>query len=236
MALYCIADTHLSLSVPKPMDVFGSRWQGYTEKIIKGWNAVVSEKDTVVIPGDVSWGMTIDEAAEDLNLIESLNGKKYILKGNHDFWWQSHKKVNDFFEANNIHSIDILHNNAFMCENKIICGSRGWFYDPKSSPENTDSEKIMAREVMRTEMSIKSAIELRDSSDMEIIAFFHFPPVYREYICRGIVDLLHKYGIKRCYYGHIHGNYQIPHKFSFEDIDMTIVSADYIKFVPFLIV
>lgn len=236
MALYCIADTHLSLVAKKPMDIFGSRWQGYTEKIVKGWNYVVSENDTVIIPGDISWGMTIDEAADDLRLIDKLNGKKYILKGNHDFWWQSHKKVNEFFKENNINSISLLHNNAVLCENKIICGSRGWFYDPKASPQNADSEKISAREVIRTEMSIKSALELRGETDTEIIAFFHFPPVYRDFVCRGIIDLLHKHQINRCYYGHIHGNYEIPQKISFENIDMTIVSADYLRFVPYLIV
>ncbi len=236
MSIYCIADTHLSCSVKKPMDVFGSRWCGYTEKLIKNWNAVVSEKDTVIVPGDISWGMTLDEAAEDLKLLDSLNGKKIISKGNHDFWWQSLQKINNFFEANGINSISLLHNNAFAVEDKIVCGSRGWFYDPKNSPENTDPEKISARETLRTEFSIKAAIEISGGDGREMIAFFHFPPVFRDFVSRGIVDLLHKYGIKRCYYGHIHGNYDMPRTFVFENIEMKIASADYLHFTPLLIV
>ncbi len=235
MALYCIADTHLSLSVSKPMDVFGNRWQGYTEKLVRGWNSVVSEKDTVVIPGDISWGMTLDEAVEDLKLLDGLNGIKLIAKGNHDFWWQSQQKILNLFVSCGISSIKLLHNNAYLCENKRICGSRGWFCDPKSAPENTDPEKIAAREVIRTEMSIKSALELGDR-EAELIAFFHFPPVYKDFVCRGIVDLLHEYGIRRCYYGHIHGNYEMPQTICFENIDMTLVSADYLRFVPYRIV
>lgn len=127
MALYCIADTHLSLSVPKPMDVFGSRWRSYTEKLVKGWNSVVSENDTVVIPGDISWGMTLNEAAEDLKLLDSLNGTKIISKGNHDFWWQSRQKIENLFVSSGINTIKLLHNNSYLCEDKIICGSRGWF-------------------------------------------------------------------------------------------------------------
>ncbi len=236
MALYCIADTHLSLSVPKPMDVFGSRWNGYTEKLTRGWNSVVSENDTVIVPGDISWGMTIDEAAADLLYLSSLNGKKIISKGNHDFWWQSRQKLTAFFKKNGIENIELLHNNAFVCEGKLICGSRGWFYDPKSSPENTDPEKISAREIIRTELSIKNALELKGDGNGELIAFFHFPPVYRDFVCRGIIDLLHKYRIKRCYYGHIHGNYDVPRSFLFENIEMNIVSADYLHFIPLLIV
>ena len=236
MALYCIADTHLSLSVPKPMDVFGSRWRSYTEKLVKGWNSVVSENDTVVIPGDISWGMTLNEAAEDLKLLDSLNGTKIISKGNHDFWWQSRQKIENLFVSSGINTIKLLHNNSYLCEDKIICGSRGWFCDPKASPENTDSVKISAREVIRTEMSIRAALELRGGRDLELIAFFHFPPVYKNFICRGIVELLHRYGIRRCYYGHVHGNYDMPQTICCENINMTLISADYLKFIPYRIV
>ena len=235
MALYCIADTHLSQSVPKPMDVFGHRWAGYTEKLIRGWNAVVGEDDTVILPGDISWGLSLEEAAADLRLIHSLNGKKIIGKGNHDLWWQSEKKLKEFFAANDIDSISLLHNNAYHLEGKRICGSRGWYYDPKSSPEGADPEKIAAREVIRTELSIKAAFALPEGQEDELIAFFHFPPVYRDFVCRGIIDLLKQYGITRCYYGHIHGVYDLPASFDFEGITMTMVAADYLHFTPLLV-
>lgn len=232
LAVYCIADTHLSEAVPKPMDVFGNRWRDYTNKLVRGWNAVVSESDTVIIPGDLSWGLNLDEAASDLKLIASLNGKKIIGKGNHDLWWQSEKKLKDFFEREKIDNISILHNNAHVVGDIIVCGSRGWFYDPKSSPDGTDFEKISAREVIRAELSFKAAKELNKDGEREIVAFFHFPPVCKEYISRPLIELMKDYGIKRCYYGHLHNAYDIPRSFDFEGIDMRIVSADYLDFIP----
>ncbi len=236
MALYCIADMHLSLSASKPMDIFGNRWLDYTEKLLKCWNKVVSENDTVVIPGDISWAMTLNEAASDLLFINELNGKKIMMKGNHDYWWQSLKKINGFFSQNNLQTISLLQNNAFVLENKILCGSRGWFYDPKTAALNTDYQKIMSREAIRTEISFQKALQLKKDSDLEIIAFFHFPPVYKDFVSREIVDLMKKYGINRCFYGHVHGNYDIPQTINFENIDMTLVSADYLNFIPLLIV
>ena len=235
MAIYGIADTHFSRSVPKPMDIFGHRWQGYTEKLIRNWNAVVSPEDTVILPGDISWGLTLEEAAEDLKLLASLNGRKIIGKGNHDFWWQSAQKLHCFFEENGIENIRLLHNNAYLVENKRICGSRGWFYDPKNAPDNSDPEKIAARENIRTELSIKAALALTEKQDTELIAFFHFPPVYRDFVCQGIVDLLHRYDIRRCFYGHIHGVYDIPATICYEGIEMTMISADYLNFIPYRI-
>ncbi len=236
MALYCIADTHLSLSVPKSMEVFGNRWKDYTDKLIRGWNAVVSGQDTVILPGDISWGMTLEEAGDDLRLLDSLNGTKILLKGNHDYWWQTRKKITDWFEENGITTLRLMQNDAYRCEGRILCGSRGWFCDPKGSPEQADPEKIAAREVIRTEMSLRAALALRGDSDDELLAFFHFPPVYRGFVCRGIVDLLHRYGIRRCWYGHIHGVYDLPPVFRFEGIEMTVVSADYLRFLPLRIV
>lgn len=232
MALYCIADTHLSLAVPKPMDVFGNRWRDYTDKLLRGWNSVVSENDTVIVPGDISWGLNLEEAEEDLKFLSSLNGKKIIGKGNHDLWWQSEKKLKEFFEKAGITNISLLHNNAYIVDDKLICGSRGWFYDPKSSPDGADPEKIANREVIRTELSIKAAMSLDPEGKYEKIAFFHFPPVCKEFTSQGIVELLHKYGINRCYYGHLHNAYDMPRSFEHEEIEMTIVSADYLNFIP----
>ena len=236
MAIYMLSDPHLSLTADKPMDIFGARWENYIEKLKNNWTETVLEDDTVVIPGDISWGMTLEEAAPDLEFLSALNGQKLILKGNHDFWWQSQKKIDTLFAENGIDNIKPLHNNAYAVGDLILCGSRGWFCDPKASPENTDPEKISAREVLRTEFSLRAGLELNKDGSRELIAFFHFPPVYRGWVCRGIVDLLHRYGVKRCCYGHIHGVYDIPPTFLFEDIAMTIVSADYLRFIPLLIV
>lgn len=232
MAVYCIADTHLSLAVPKPMDVFGNRWRDYVTKLKSRWNSVVSESDTVIVPGDISWGLNLEEAAEDIRFLSALNGKKIIGKGNHDLWWQSEKKLKEFFASEKIDNIYLLHNNAYEVEKLIICGSRGWFYDPKSSPPGADPEKISAREVIRTELSLKAANALDPVGTKEKLMFFHFPPVFKDFICADMIELLKRYGIKRCFYGHIHTSYDIPRTFEHEGIEMSIVSADYLDFIP----
>jgi predicted phosphohydrolase len=232
MAIYCISDTHLSLTVPKPMDVFGNRWRDYEKKLEIGWNSVVGENDTVIVPGDISWGLDISEAAADLKFLSSLNGKKIIGKGNHDLWWQSEKKLKELFSSEGIENVSLLHNNAYIIDGLMICGSRGWFYDPKSSPEGADPEKISAREVIRAELSFKYADALDPERIYERVAFFHFPPVFKEFVSEGMVELLKRYGIRRCFYGHIHGAYDLPRSFVHDGIEMTIVSADYLNFIP----
>lgn len=236
MAIYGLSDTHLSFSVEKPMDVFGSRWKGYLPKLIYGWNLAVNPEDTVVVPGDLSWGLTLEEAADDLRFLDSLNGTKLIGKGNHDFWWQSARKLELFFSANGLTTLKLLHNNAWEAEGKIICGTRGWFPDPKNTPAGCDAKKIAAREVIRAELSLKAGLALDGTGEAERLFFFHFPPVYRDFVFRDMIDLLHKYGVTRCFYGHIHGVYDYPATVSFEGIDMTVLSADYLNFKPLRIV
>jgi len=235
MSLFVLSDTHLSLYNDKPMDVFGNRWKDYTQKIDKGWKAVVTEHDTVVIAGDVSWGISTEEAKSDLLYINSLPGKKIISKGNHDYWWTTAAKLNAFFEDNGISSIKILHNNAYIAGDKVLCGSRGWFYDEKNAPKETDHAKIIAREAGRLELSLKEGVKLNEDGLKEIIVFLHFPPVYKDYVCKEIIDVLHKYNVKKVYYGHIHGVYSIPQTFTYDDIEFTVTSADYLNFVPLLI-
>ena len=214
------------------MDVFGNRWRDYERKLESGWNSVVGENDTVIVPGDISWGLDIKETAADLKFLSSLNGKKIIGKGNHDLWWQSEKKLKELFASESIENISLLHNNAYIVEDLMICGARGWFYDPKSSPEGADPEKISAREVIRAELSLKTADALDPERKLERIMFFHFPPVYKDFVCGRMIELLKSYGIKRCYYGHIHNTYDIPRTFEYENIKMSIVSADYLDFIP----
>ena len=238
MSLFVMADLHLSTNqaTNKSMEVFGRRWQGYIEKTERNWRAVVSKNDTVIVPGDISWAMNTAEAKDDLLFLDSLPGRKIISKGNHDFWWTTVTKMKNFFEENDIKTIDFLYNNALEAENAIICGSRGWFND--ESFQNTvggtsvDYDKIVSREVIRLTMSLEQAASLQKESGKEMIAFLHFPPVFGDFVCNEIVEVLKKYGISRCYYGHIHGNYYLPGKFEFEGINFIIASSDYLNFSP----
>ena len=235
MSLYVLSDLHLSGTVNKSMEVFGSRWNGYTEKIQKNWSAIVEPDDVVIIPGDISWGMTLEEAETDLRFIDALPGRKLLGKGNHDFWWSTANKMNTFFAERGLHSLSILYNNAYRLEDCIVCGTRGWFNDEKqqSTAFPTDYAKIVNREVMRLSMSLECAEKLRaDAPDLPILVFLHFPPVWGSFVCREIVDLLHAHHIRECYFGHIHGAYNVPRCQSFEGIDMILTAADFLQFVP----
>lgn len=236
MSIYSIADLHLSGSVEKPMDIFGYRWQNHTEKIRTRWTNVVGDDDTVIVPGDISWALTLDEALPDLKFIDSLPGKKYLGKGNHDFWWSSVTKMKSYLDENGITTIDFLYNNAFEIEDYIVCGSRGWYVEERlqNTKDEVDYEKIVNREAIRTELSLTEAEKLRAGRDMTTLAYFHFPPVFNSFVCREIVDVLKKHGITHCYFGHIHGNYSAPRYFEFEGIGFTMISADFLDFVPMI--
>lgn len=228
MALYTLSDTHLSFQTEKPMDIFGPRWQDHADKIQKNWTSLITDDDTVVIPGDITWAMTLNEAAEDFRFLASLPGKIIIGKGNHDYWWQTRKKVEEFFAANGFANMTLLYGDAVKADGKIICGTRGWYNDG-SKVKNCDHDKIVAREAGRLERSLAAGMTLGEG---ERIAFLHFPPVFGDFVCRALLDILHKYNIQRVYYGHIHGVYNIPPHFDFEGIRFTIAAADYLNFVP----
>ncbi len=227
MSLFTLSDTHFSQSVEKPMDVFGARWQGWTEKIVEDWKNTVSDGDTVVVYGDISWAMTAEEAEADLELLNSLPGTKLIGKGNHDYWWGTVTKVEDMLDLCGFNTIKVFHNNSYCVDGKILCGCRGWYTDGKTAPKNSDYKKIVAREVGRLKLSIKDSEKFGEG---ERIAFFHFPPVFADYVCREIIDTLHEYGIKRAYYGHIHGEYRVPEVNNFEGIELRCVSSDFLNF------
>ena len=238
MALFVIGDSHLSLSVAKPMDVFGSRWKGYVEKFKNGWESSVTENDTVVLAGDISWGMTMEEAKADFDFIEALPGQKIILKGNHDYWWQTMAKLDAFVAKNEYKTIRFLHNNAYETEDFIICGSRGWYTDDRNAPiRGADAAKVVAREVQRIAVSLNAGVKLRDAAmergeEKEILTFLHFPPIFKGYICDEIILELYRKGIERCYFGHIHGSYDSAKVISYSDIDFYLISADYLLFEP----
>ncbi len=225
MAVFTISDLHLSFSTDKPMNVFVG-WDNYVERIKANWNRLVKPEDTVIIPGDLSWGLKLEETLKDFLFLESLPGKKILLKGNHDLWWGTAKKVKEFLEKNNIKTVEILFNNAYEVENFAIAGTRGWFYD--EAPDN----KIIMREVGRLKTSLESA----KAFNKEIIVFLHYPFAYGDYLCEEIYGVLKEYNIKRVYYGHIHGAGRNHAPREYGGIKTTIVSCDNIDFTPLQIV
>ena len=240
MAIFVIGDLHLSTNsqTNKSMEKFGKRWLGYTEKLRKNWESVVTPEDTVVVPGDISWAMKLEEAESDFRFLDSLPGTKLIGKGNHDFWWNTGAKMNGFFEENHFHTIKILNNNAYLVEDQVLCGTRGWFLEEKQQVTvgTVDYDKIINRETIRLKLSLDSAVQLRSERFAStgvappISVFLHFPPVWMDFICRPFVDILHEYGNPDCYFGHIHGMYNVPKEFVFEGINMRLVSSDALDF------
>lgn len=227
MSLFAIGDPHLSLSVNKPMDIFRG-WTDYTDRLAKNWNAVVGEGDSVVLPGDISWAMNFEEAKKDFQFLHSLNGTKYILKGNHDYWWNTMSKMTKFLDENNFDSIKIIHNNAYSVEGFAIGGTRGWFYDDSEG----DVNKVILREAGRLRASLKAASEFGG----EMIAFLHYPPINEVQRCDEILDVLKEFDVKRCYFGHLHG-FVAPGcaKIESDGISFNLVSADFLGFTPRLI-
>ena len=227
----------MSLGVDKPMNVFGVNWDGHENKIKQGWDAAgVTAGDAVVIPGDISWALKLEDAVQDFKFLHSLKGVKIIGKGNHDLWWDTDAKIIKMFAENGFDSFKLLRNSAVETGEYIICGSRGWYMDAKNAPADADYGKIVLREKARLEMSLTAGVKLKNSSERnsgkEIVVFMHFPPVYNGYICGEFVETLCKYGIKRCYYGHIHSVYGIPPSAVYKSITFTMTSADFLDFTP----
>lgn len=228
MPLYTIADLHLSLSVNKPMNIFGG-WDDYIERLKENWDKTVSEDDTVVIPGDISWAMNFNEVKADFDFINKLKGSKILIKGNHDYWWSTINKMNCFIHDNNFNSIKILHNNHYEYKGFGICGTRGWINEP-NIPEDM---KILAREAQRLETSVKSAIK----AGLIPIVFLHYPPIYINNYNYDILDVIYKYNIKQCYYGHLHGYGHNNAILGIRDgIEFNLVSSDFVQFIPKFIV
>lgn len=238
MSLYVIADLHLDTKgIGKSMEIFGNRWQNYISKIQKNWTKLICENDTVVISGDVSWALTLNQAEDDLRWIDALPGRKIILKGNHDFWWATNSKMTQFMAEKEIKSIEFLNNNAIETDNFIVCGSRGWFTDKsmQTAAQEVDYSKIINREVIRLKMSFDCAKKLEQESGKQILAFLHFPPVWSDFRCDEILNLMNEYNIKKCYFGHIHGTYSVPQAFFEKGIEFRLISGDYLDFIPYFI-
>ena len=224
MALYAIGDLHLSLSSNKPMEIFGDGWKDYVHRIEEGFSQL-NDDDVTVLCGDISWGMSLEESLEDFKFIDALPGKKILLKGNHDYWWNTVAKMERFFKEHDLHTMSFLYNNCLTYGDKAICGTRGWFYELDN--EGTHNEKMLLREAGRLETSLKLA------GEREILCFLHYPPLYQGYECPEILRLLQQYHVKACYYGHLHG---ASHRRRIEGerykTDFSLIAADYLRFVP----
>lgn len=228
MALYAIGDLHLCLGAPKPMDIFGGAWVGYMDKLRRGME-IITEADTTVLLGDLSWALDLQSATEDFRWIDRIPGKKIILKGNHDYWWSTASKFYKFCEENGFSNQFILNNNHYEYEGIAICGTRGWFFEEERSGQH--DEKVFKRELIRLEASLKSA------GDLPKIVFLHYPPKYKGYECPEILELLKKYDVQRCFYGHLHGgSHGLAMEGVWDGIDFRLVAADKLNFCPFTVI
>lgn len=227
MSLYVIGDLHLSLGTNKSMDVFDG-WENYTDRIRDNWNNTVCNDDVVVVAGDSSWAMNLDESYKDFEFLNNLAGKKIVLKGNHDYWFTTVTKMEKFFKENNFNTLNILHNNAYQYDEWCICGTRGWI----SENGEPSDQKILAREAGRLEASLQDGVKM----GLEPIVFLHYPPIYIHDENLSILEVLHRYNVKRCYYGHIHGD---ARKYAFsgvrDGIEYKLISSDHIDFTPVLV-
>ncbi len=228
MALYAIGDLHLCLGASKPMDVFGGNWVGYMEKLEQG-TKVIGPEDTTVLLGDLSWALDLASAQADFAWIDKIPGRKIILKGNHDYWWSTASKFYKFCQEKGFSQQYILNNNHYEYDGWAICGTRGWFFEEERSGEH--DEKVFKRELIRLEASLKSA------GDLPKLVFLHYPPRYRGYECREILDLLEKYEVRRCFYGHLHGpSHKLAMQGLWEGIEFQLTSADYLNFQPLRVI
>lgn len=226
MAIYTIGDLHLSLGCEKPMDIFPG-WQGYMEKLEHHWNTLVRLEDTVVLAGDTSWAMKLEDTAADFSFLQRLPGQKLLLKGNHDYWWTTVKKMERFLQENGFDSLHILHNNSILAEGLAVCGTRSWMFDV-GEPHD---EKVMNRELGRLRASLEAAPE-----GAERVAFLHYPPVYPNANAQQVIDLLKEYNVKRCFYGHLHGNaIRFAVQGMVDGIEYRLISADALAFCPYKI-
>jgi len=227
MALYAIGDLHLCLGAEKPMDIFGGAWVGYMDKLKQGLS-VVKPEDTLVLLGDLSWALELPQATADFAWINEIPGRKIILKGNHDYWWSTATKFYKFCEENGFRDMFILNNNHYEYGDIAICGTRGWFFEEEKS--GTHDEKVFRRELIRLEASLKSAGELPKT------VFLHYPPKYKGYDCVPILELLNRYDVRRCYYGHLHGaSHSLAMEGLWDGIEFRLVSADRLDFKPLLV-
>lgn len=224
MALFVIGDLHLCLGAPKPMDVFGGAWVGYMEKLRQGMS-VITEDDTTVLLGDLSWALDLPTSKPDFDWMNAIPGKKILVKGNHDYWWSTKAKFDKFCAEHSYENFELLNNNCYFYGDTALCGTRGWFFEEDRSGQH--DEKVFKRELGRLEASLKAA------GQAPKIVFLHYPPKYKGYECTEIIDLLHKYDVRRVFYGHLHGpSHKLAMEGLWDGIEYRMVSSDSMNFVP----
>lgn len=236
MSVFAIADLHLSLApdVDKPMDIYGYRWHDHVHRLEENWKQMVSDDDTVIIAGDISWALKLEDAKYDLDWVDSLPGHKVMYKGNHDLWWNGITKLNKMYD-----SITFVQNDCFAAEDFVVCGTRGWL-----TPDNDDfkeaDEKVYNRELLRMKSSLdagKKHIESISGEKPEMIVVMHFPPVSKAASFSGFQQLFEDYGIKHVIYGHIHGEdgFKNAIKGNYHGVKYDLVSCDHLNCKPILI-
>ena len=226
MSIYVIGDLHLYFSIDKPMNIFGYNWENHAEKIKYNWIKKVKETDTVLIPGDFSWATYLEDTYKDFEFLNSLPGRKILLKGNHDYWWTTLNKMNNYIKNSGFENIDFLYNNSYLIENKIITGTRGWI-----SNLNNENLKILKRENERLKLSIKNGIE-KFGNDKEIIVLIHYPPFIKENVEKiDFVKTMKEFNVSKCFYGHLHSDsHREAIEGKIENIEFKLVSSDYMNF------
>lgn len=229
MSIYTIGDLHLSFSQNKPMNIFGDNWNGHADKIRKNWIEKVNKEDFVVLPGDFSWAMYLKDTYKDFEYLEKLPGNKILLKGNHDYWWSGLSKMNEYLKENNFNNINFLYNNSYLVEDTIIAGTRGW-----NLTDSEDNEKMLNRECIRLKLSLEDGIN-KFGRNKEIIVFMHYPPISKAGISNGYtkkyISIMKEYGVKKCYYGHLHGtSHSEAIEGNVDGIEFYLVSSDYLDF------
>ncbi|MEG1392992.1 MAG: metallophosphoesterase [Christensenellaceae bacterium] len=223
MSIFAIADLHLSLAKPKEMDIFGEKWVRHFDKIKADWENRVGEEDTVLIPGDISWAMKLEDAQADLDAIGALPGKKILLKGNHDYWWGSLNKINAVLKNKTI----ALQNNCAEVGDFVVCGTRGWTFDNLSAESDS---KIYEREKLRLALSLEAA---KKCSAQKIIVMMHYPPIYQDMLETGFTQIIEQYPVEQVVFGHLHGdilNHINLTDIMVKNIKYNLVSADYLDF------
>ncbi len=223
MSLYAIGDLHFSTAVNKPMNIFGDNWDNHEEKIINSWKSKVNEEDTVLIVGDTSWAINMNEAEADLNIIHSLPGKKIYVKGNHDYWWTTVAKLNKLYD-----DMSFLQNNFYQYEEYAICGTRGWIC-PNDVKFTEDDEKIYKREAHRLKLSLDAA---NKAGFKKVIVITHYPPTNDKLDPSLFTEIYESYGVEKVVYGHLHGkeSFKMGLKGIRNEVEYNLVSCDYVDF------
>lgn len=228
MRVFAISDLHLALAEDKPMEVFGSGWDGYMRRIRENWQKTVSADDLVLLPGDISWATYLNCASPDFNYIEALPGKKLITKGNHDYWWTTRSKLNKYLENENLKSISFLQNNACFFGSVAVAGTRGW-KSPEDEGFTSDDEKIYLRELERLQLSLKET----EGFEGTVITMLHYPPFNSKGRPTGFAELLNHFHVDICIYGHLHGKKcQNAVEGNVNGVCYHLVSSDYLAFMP----